>query len=108
MDVSTAYAVLRLKPESSLDEATKVFDAQATRLDPDRVRRSLRPAAQSKMAQVNEAWDVVRGHLQSGGGPVIYESTRLLEPSHRTIPIVNEPGPVDSSPSPGSWLACTA
>jgi uncharacterized membrane protein YhaH (DUF805 family) len=100
MDVNTAYAVLRLKPESSLDEAGKVFDAQAIRLDPERVKRSLRPAAVSKMTQVNDAWDVVRGHLESGGGPVNYEVARLPEPSHRAIPTVDDPRPVDSSPNP--------
>ena len=97
MDVKTAYAVLRLKPESSLAEANEVFDAQANRFDPDRVKRSLRPAAELKMAQVNEAWDVVRGHLQSGGGPVTYEPTALPEPRPRIRPVVREPRPVDQS-----------
>jgi hypothetical protein len=45
MDVTTAYAVLRLKPESSLDEAGKAFEAQAARFDPRRVKSSRRPAA---------------------------------------------------------------
>jgi uncharacterized membrane protein YhaH (DUF805 family) len=97
MDVKTAYAVLRLKPESSLAEANEVFDAQAIRFDPDRVKRSLRPAAESKMAQVNEAWDAVRGHLQSGGGPVSYEPAPVAEPSHGIRPVVRAPRPVDKS-----------
>jgi uncharacterized membrane protein YhaH (DUF805 family) len=97
MDVKTAYAVLRLKPESSLAEANEVFDAQAIRFDPDRVKRSLRPAAESKMAQVNEAWDAVRGHLQSGGGPVSYEPVPLPEPSQRIRPVARAPRPVDKS-----------
>jgi uncharacterized membrane protein YhaH (DUF805 family) len=100
MDVTTAYAVLRLKPESSLDEAGKVFDAQAIRLDPERVRRSLRPAAVSKMAQVNDAWDVVRQHLQSGGGPVNYEVAPLPERSPRPVPAAGQPRPADLSLSP--------
>jgi hypothetical protein len=43
MDVSTAYAVLGLKPDSSLDEAKEVFDARANRLQPECVKASLRP-----------------------------------------------------------------
>ena len=80
MDLRTAYAVLGLKPESSLDEAERLFDARAVRLDPNRVNRSLRPAAELAMAETNEAWDVVRQHLQSGGGPVTYEPAPLPEP----------------------------
>jgi uncharacterized membrane protein YhaH (DUF805 family) len=100
MDVTTAYAVLRLKPESSLDETGKVFDAQATRLGPNRVNRSLRPAAESKMAQVKEAWDAVRGHLESGGGPVTYQVAHLPERSHPIAPIVTEPRPAGISLNP--------
>jgi uncharacterized membrane protein YhaH (DUF805 family) len=97
MDVTTAYAVLRLKPESSLDEAGKVFDAQAVRLDPERVKRSLRPAAESRMAQVNDAWDAVRQHLESGGGPVTYEVAPPPEQSQRPVPAVTQPRPADIS-----------
>ena len=79
MDVSAAYSVLRLKPESSLDEAKKVFDARVIRLQPDRVGRSLRPAAESALVEVNSAWDVVRHHLEAGGGPVTYEPLRVVE-----------------------------
>ena len=103
MDVTTAYAVLRLKPESSLDEAGKVFDAQATRLDPEQVKRSLRPAAVSKMAQVNDAWDVVRQHLQSGGGPVTYEAAPLPERSPRPVPTVSQPRPALSLSPIAGW-----
>jgi hypothetical protein len=37
MDVRTNYAVLGLRPESSLDEANEAFDARVIRLHPDRV-----------------------------------------------------------------------
>jgi DnaJ-class molecular chaperone len=80
MDVSTAYAVLGLKPDSSLDEAKKVFDARANRLQPERVKASLQPAAKSAMAEANEAWDVARRHLASGGGPVTYDQSSPQEP----------------------------
>jgi hypothetical protein len=73
MDVSTAYAVLGLKPDPSLDEAKKVFDARANRLQPERAKASLQPAAKSAVAEANEAWDVARRHLASGGGPVTYD-----------------------------------
>jgi len=73
MDVSSAYAFLGLKPESSLDEARKVFEVRALQLRSDRFKGSLRPAAESAMAEVDEAWYVVRRHLLSGGQPVNYE-----------------------------------
>jgi uncharacterized membrane protein YhaH (DUF805 family) len=92
--------VLRLKPESSLDEAGKVFDAQAVRLDPERIKDSLRPAAESKMAQVKEAWDVVRDHLESGGGPVSLEVAPVQERSQPITPTITEPRPVGISLNP--------
>ena len=55
MDVSTADAVLGLKPDPSLDEAKKVFDARANRLQPERAKASLQPAAKSAVAEANEA-----------------------------------------------------
>ena len=52
-------SLMRLPP-TSLDEARQAFDAQAIRLHPNRVKHSLRPAAESKMARVNAAgtWSV--------------------------------------------------
>jgi curved DNA-binding protein CbpA len=70
MDVRSAYALLVLKPEADLDEAKKVFDKRALELRSDRFKGRLRPAAESAMAEVDEAWYVVWRHLRSGGGSV--------------------------------------
>jgi hypothetical protein len=97
--VSNAYAVLGFV-ESSLDEAKKVFDARANRLDPARVKFSLRPAAQASVAEANEAWGVVLLHLQSGGGPVTYEQPPLVERSWvgHTSPSAPSSSPVGAKP----------
>lgn len=67
MDVRSAYAVLVLNPESDLAEAKKSFDKRALELRSDQFKGSLRPAAESAMAEVDEAWYVVWRHLRSGG-----------------------------------------
>jgi hypothetical protein len=51
MHLSTAQAVLGLKPESSVGQAPKICEAQANRLHPDRVQNSLRPATEATMAE---------------------------------------------------------
>jgi uncharacterized membrane protein YhaH (DUF805 family) len=104
MDVKTAYAVLKLKPEASLNEANGIFDAQAARFDPARVQRGLRPAAALKLAQVTDAWAVARAHLESGGGPV--EPDLVLEPNSGVRQV--ETGPVGAAQNATAGLTVLA
>lgn len=69
MDLVQAYAVMGIEREATLDQAKKMYRARAVLLHPDRVDGSLRLDAERAMAQLNQAWDLVRQHLQSGSDP---------------------------------------
>lgn len=69
MDLRLAYGIMGLQPDASLDHAKKAYRARAVLLHPDRVEGTLRADADSAMAQLNEAWDTVRAHLQQARSP---------------------------------------
>lgn len=67
MDMQGAYAVLGLSPTASLEEAKRAFRTRAQLMHPDRVTAGLRGEAESAMAQINEAWSMVRDHIERNG-----------------------------------------
>jgi hypothetical protein len=66
MDVVTAYAVLGLEPDCSLEEAKRSFRSRAMLLHPDKVEGALRSTAETAMAQLNTAYDVVQQDFEHG------------------------------------------
>ena len=67
MELPLAYAVMGLDSAATLEEAKKGYRARAVLLHPDRVEGGLRGDAEAAMSQLNEAWEVVRAHLEGGG-----------------------------------------
>jgi hypothetical protein len=93
MDVVTAYAVLGVEPDCSLEEVKRVFRGRAMLLHPDRVEGGLRSTAEAAMAQLNTAYDVVSQHIE-GGRP---RDNGLSAPSQsvwfESAPVWNETAP---------------
>lgn len=66
MDIVTAYAVLGLEPDCSLEEAKHSFRSRAMLLHPDKVEGALRSTAETAMGQLNTAYDVVQQDFEHG------------------------------------------
>jgi len=66
MELRSAYDVMGLKYDCSQDDAKKTYRARAILLHPDRVDGGLRRDAEAAMAQLNEAWGMVRGDIERG------------------------------------------
>src|SRR5665647_3745708 len=66
MELRSAYDVMGLKYDCSHDDAKKTYRARAILLHPDRVDGGLRRDAEAAMAQLNEAWGMVRGDIERG------------------------------------------
>lgn len=75
MDVRGAYAILGLQPTATLAEAKRAFRTRAQLMHPDRVSAGLRQDAEGAMAQLNEAWSLVREHLERHGPGLPPEDT---------------------------------
>jgi hypothetical protein len=80
VDIAMARAVLGITPDTDLASAQKVFRARARLMHPDQAPAGIKSEAEKAMADLNEAWSVVRSDLQLQPRPEPAVATRPLRP----------------------------